>query len=297
VSNHGQNARMKSVAPIRQFIPVPSEECRPRRPKISVIIPTLNEASVIATTLRHIPRGGDVELIVVDGSSHDGTVAIAEASGARVIRTASNRAQQMNAGAAIARGEILLFLHADTRLPADFARAVHTVLSRPKVVAGAYRLRIDSPRWSLRVVEALANFRSRWLKMPYGDQALFLRARHFRTAVGFSNLPIMEDFEFVRRLGRWGRIAIAPAVVVTSARRWEKLGVLRTTLLNQVIILAYLLGVAPARLARWYRSAGRRARNSPQEARKGHGWLRHIRLAWRARTRFGHALSSHHRTS
>lgn len=221
--------------------------------KVSVIIPVLNEAALIDATLRHIPPTEDIEVIVVDGGSRDHTADIAAASGVRVIHTAAGRARQMNAGAATARAEILLFLHADTRLPADFARLVDETLSRPGVIAGAFRLRIDSLRRSLRLIETLANFRSRHLEAPYGDQALFLRADRFRTAGGFSDLPIMEDFEFVRRLRRWGRIAIIRAAAVTSGRRWERLGILRTTLINQTIILAYALGVSPERLARWYR--------------------------------------------
>lgn len=245
---------------------MPSVECRQCGPKISVIIPALNEASVIGAALRHIPLNDEIEVIVVDGGSGDSTVNIAEAWGARVIHTTAGRARQMNAGAAAARADILLFLHADTRLPRDFPGLVRQTLSRPGVVVGAFRLRIDSPRWSLRIIEALANFRSNWRRMPYGDQALFLRRRHFRTAIGFSNLPIMEDFEFVRRLGRWGRIALAPAAVLTSARRWEQLGVLRTTVINQAMILGYLLGASPARLARWYQGGATGALARPQEA-------------------------------
>ncbi|MCI0537757.1 MAG: TIGR04283 family arsenosugar biosynthesis glycosyltransferase [Verrucomicrobiales bacterium] len=224
-----------------------------RRPKISVIIPALNEASSIARTLQSIPADERIEVIVADGGSRDDTIRVAEALGASVVRTAPGRAQQMNVGAAAAQGEVLLFLHADTRLPAEFVSSAFEVLRRPGVVVGAFRLRLDAPQWRFRIVEALANFRSRWFKLPYGDQALFLRRFHFRMAAGFSRLPIMEDFEFVRRLGRWGRIGLAPDAAVTSARRWKRLGVLRTTLLNQAIILAYLFGVSPNRLARWYR--------------------------------------------
>lgn len=226
-----------------------------------MIIPVLNEIAVIEATLRHIPRAEDIEVIVVDGGSCDASAGVAEAFGACVIHTTAGRAHQMNVGAASAHGEVLLFLHADTRLPTDFPRLMENTLRRPGVIAGAFRLRIDSPRWSLRFIEALANFRSRWLTMPYGDQALFLRRHHFRMAAGFSELPIMEDFEFVRRLKPWGRIALAPAAVLTSARRWECLGVLRTTLLNKAIILAYLLGVSSARLACWYHSGTLAIRN------------------------------------
>lgn len=256
---------------------------------ISVILPVLNEAALIGAALQRIPRTEDMEVIVVDGGSADGTVSLAEAAGARVIRAGSGRARQMNAGAAVARGEILLFLHADTRLPAGFAGQVRQTLSRPGVVAGAFRLRIHSPRWSLRLIEALANFRSHRLQMPYGDQALFLRRHHFRAATGFANLPIMEDFEFVRRLRRRGRIALAPAAAVTSARRWERLGVLRTTLINQAMILAFLLGVAPARLARWYRGGPARDRNSAQKTRKHIPWLPPLRFPWRVGMSLGRA--------
>lgn len=233
-----------------------------RKAKLSVIIPVLNEAAAIEATLQHIPRTEEIEVIVVDGGSSDGSARLSKALGASVIHTGPGRAHQMNRGAAAAHGEFLLFLHADTRLPADFSRMVQETLRRPGVVAGAFRLRIDSPQWSLRIIEAFANFRSKWLMTPYGDQGLFLRRHHFRTALGYSELPLMEDFEFVRRLRRWGRIAIAPAAAVTSARRWERLGVLRTTLLNQAIILAYLCGVSPDRLARWYRSETLAGRNS-----------------------------------
>jgi len=255
---------MRELAPVsRNFPTLPFESGGRQEVILSIIIPVLNEAAQIGAALRQIPRAENIEVIVVDGGSHDSTTMIAESFGARVIHAAAGRASQMNAGAAVARGGILLFLHADTRLPSDFVRVIRETLSHPEVVVGAFRLRIDSPRWSLRIIEALANFRSKFFRAPYGDQALFLRKHHFRTAAGFSKLSIMEDFEFVRRMGRWGRVTLAPAAVITSARRWERLGVLRTTLLNQAIILAYLLGVSPARLALWYRShAGAAGNNS-----------------------------------
>lgn len=246
---------MQIVAPNRLSEGRIAERNGRRRPKISVIIPALNEAEVIARTLQSIPPEEGIEVIVADGGSLDDTVSVAKALGASVVHSAPGRAHQMNIGAAAARGGILVFLHADTRLPTDFVRSVYEVLRQPGVVAGAFRLRLDASRWKFRIVEVLANFRSKWLRLPYGDQALFMRRFHFRTAAGFSLLPIMEDFEFVRRIGRWGRIGLAREAAITSARRWERLGVLRTTLLNQVIILAYLCGVSPVRLASWYRGA------------------------------------------
>lgn len=225
------------------------------RPTISVIIPVLNEANVIEQVLAHIRSAALVEIIVVDGGSHDQTAGISEALGHRIIQSGLGRACQMNAGAKAASGEILLFLHADTRLPHEFADLIHQTLAQPNAIAGAFALKIDGQQAGLRLVEWGVNLRSRYFQMPYGDQALFLKAETFHQFGGFPELPIMEDFEFVRRLRRQGKVAIAPASVLTSARRWEKLGVLKTTLLNQIIIAAYLLGVSPAKIVRWYRGS------------------------------------------
>jgi uncharacterized protein len=220
---------------------------------ISIIIPVLNEANNLPTVLKHIQSYTAVEIIVVDGGSHDDTVELARSLNLRVIQTDRGRACQMNAGAAVAAGQILLFLHADTRLPPGFDQFVHQALSRPKVIAGAFELKIDATMLGLRLVEWGVKWRSRLLQLPYGDQALFLRAATFHRLGGFPELPIMEDFVFVRQVRRLGQIAIVPATVLTSGRRWQKLGVIRTTLVNQWVILGYFLGVSPARIARWYR--------------------------------------------
>lgn len=222
--------------------------------KISIIIPVLNEANIIRALLERVLDTQNVEVIVVDGGSHDDTVAIAQASGVKVLSyPAVGRANQMNAGAAVATGEILLFLHADSHLPANFDTLVCQALSRDGSIAGAFELRIDADMRGLRLVEKVVNWRSRFLSMPYGDQAIFLKAAVFQEIGGFPNLPIMEDFELMRRLRGQGRIAIVPAPVLTSGRRWQKLGVLKTTLINQLIIAGYFLGVPPTQLIRWYR--------------------------------------------
>lgn len=220
--------------------------------RISVIIPMLNEAGSLDKTLVAAGQGENVETIVVDGGSCDGTQNLVLAAGARLLHSPAGRARQMNVGAATATGEILLFLHADTRLPCRFDRYVRAALSGHHVVAGAFRLHIDGPERALRLIEWGTNLRSRWLQMPYGDQALFVRASTFQKMGGFRELPIMEDFEFAQRLRRTGRIALAPAVVTTSARRWHSLGPWRTTWTNQVIILAYRLGISVDRLSTWY---------------------------------------------
>ena len=221
--------------------------------KISIIIPVLNEANTINGVLARILGASNVEVIVVDGGSQDETVALAQSVGVKVIAATGGRASQMNAGAAVATGSILLFLHADTHLPPAFDTLVRQVLQNTGAIAGAFELRIDAELWGIRLIEKMVNLRSRFLSLPYGDQAIFLKASIFKEIGGFPNLPIMEDFELMRRLKRYGKIAIAPAPVVTSGRRWQKLGVVRTTLINQLIIIGYFLGVPPARLARWYR--------------------------------------------
>jgi rSAM/selenodomain-associated transferase 2 len=200
----------------------------------------------------------DLEIVVVDGGSQDQTVAIAKAAGVNVIESTIGRAQQMNIGATAATGEILLFLHADTQLPASFDQTIRHILNQPGILAGAFQLKIDADLWGLRLVEWGVNWRSRYLQMPYGDQAIFLKTSTFEKLGGFPNLPIMEDFELMRQLKQQGKIAIAPQSVITSGRRWQKLGVIRTTLLNQLIILAYLFGIAPHRIAHWYRTGMRR---------------------------------------
>lgn len=220
---------------------------------LSVVIPALNEAATLSHTLGSVQPTGPVEVIVVDGGSWDSTVAIARSHHAQVITTAPGRAGQMNAGAKAATGKILLFLHADTCLPPGFDDLVRHTLSQSQVVAGAFHLAIDGPGWGLRLVEWGVRLRSQRLQMPYGDQGIFLTSERFHALGGFPDQPIMEDFELICQLRRQGRIAIAPAAVLTSSRRWQTLGVAYTTVLNQVMIAGYFGGVSPYRLSRWYR--------------------------------------------
>ena len=178
------------------------------RAAISVIIPALNEASGIAKTIEHA-NAADAEIIVVDGGSTDATVEIAERCGARVYTTRAGRARQMNFGAAKAAGDVLLFLHADTHLPVGYSAQVQATLVKPGVVAGAFELRLDDDGATYRFLAAAATWRARTFSTPYGDQGLFLRKETFREMGGFRELPIMEDFDFVRQLRRRGRIDIA----------------------------------------------------------------------------------------
>jgi rSAM/selenodomain-associated transferase 2 len=226
-------------------------------PYISIIIPVLNEAVIIEETLERLAGNIDVEVIVVDGGSEDNTVSIAQQKKVKVIiDITSGRASQMNAGAAIARGKILLFLHADTRLPDDYDKLVRKTLAQPKVVTGAFQLKIEGQAKALRCIETMVQVRSSLFSLPYGDQALFIDRDIFNSVGGFAHLPIMEDFELVQRLKRIGKIAIADAAVITSNRRWSKLGVWQTTLINQLIILGYYLKIPPQQLRKFYRDRG-----------------------------------------
>lgn len=220
---------------------------------VSVIIPTLNEAAVLGRTLQSAGSGEGGDIIVADGGSRDRTRDIAAGAGATVLEVAGGRAAQLNAGAAAARGPILLFLHADSLLPGGYAEAIRTSLEDPAVVAGAFRFRTDGSGRALRLVEWGTNIRSACLQWPYGDQGLFLEKRMLAELGGFAPLTIMEDFDLVRRLRKRGRIVTLRDPVVTSARRWQELGVLRTLLVNQLMIAGFYLGLPTGTLRRIYR--------------------------------------------
>ena len=218
-------------------------------PLISIIIPTLNEEQNIIPCLEATRKAVNIERIVIDGGSSDATVEKAKSWGATVLSTGRGRARQMNAGALAARGEILLFLHADTILANGFDNHIRLLLIRPRVSAGAFSFRLDDCRSAgLRLIQLATNWRSRYFHIPYGDQAIFVRARLFQKIGGFPDLPIMEDYELVRRLKKRGKILTSPLPAVTSARRWRVLGIWRTTILNWTLVGAYLLGMSPLRL-------------------------------------------------
>ncbi|MEW6325906.1 MAG: TIGR04283 family arsenosugar biosynthesis glycosyltransferase, partial [Nitrospirota bacterium] len=209
-------------------------------------------AAGLAGVLRPLAGAPDSELIIVDGGSRDGTVDIARRLTPHVITSERGRAAQMNAGAAEARGAILLFLHADTLLEPSALDAARRALN-DGAAGGAFRLRIASERPWLRVVAWGANVRSRYLGLPYGDQALFVRRDAFEAVGGFPAWPLMEDVEFIRRLWRKGRVALLNEAVLTSARRWEREGAVWTTVRNWLLLAGFWVGVSPGRLAQWYR--------------------------------------------
>jgi rSAM/selenodomain-associated transferase 2 len=227
----------------------------PRPPRISVIVPVLDEAGRIGGQLRSLARFPALhELIVVDGGSRDETVArVRAAGGARLLGAPRGRASQMNAGARAATGDVLLFLHADVRLPDDAPARIEDALADPEVVAGAFRTWTvpDAGRSWLAPLLHLADLRSRYARLPYGDQALFVRAGAFRRAGGFPEQPLMEDLELARRLARLGRLRVVRSRVAVSGRRFLARPIYYTLAVN-VFPALYALGVAPATLKRLY---------------------------------------------
>lgn len=219
---------------------------------ISIIIPTLNEAENIPALKALVQQVA--EIIVVDGGSSDTTVQLATDLGLSVLHTDKGRGAQLNLGADKATSQILLFLHADTVLPPAFPKLVSDCLAQQNTVLGAFSLGIESASWLLRIVSGGANLRSRLLQLPYGDQSLFMCNTDFEKLGGFPETPIMEDYIFVKLAKKMGQVETLPQTVLTSARRWQKMGPVRTTCINQLMILGYRLGVTPEKLASFYRS-------------------------------------------
>jgi len=224
------------------------ETARPG-PLVSVVIPTRQEAATIDRCLSGLMRNtGPFEIIVSDAGGCRETVERARAfAGVRVAGAAPGRAHQMNQGAGLARGEILWFLHADCRPPADAVLRIQQTLADPTVAAGAFRFAIDSPRRAYRVIELGARIRSEWLKTPYGDQGLFLRRDLFFALGGFPAVSRMEDLYLLRKLRRHGRIAVVQVPLPTSPRRWERSGIIRTTLRNWTWVLSDWISPRPTR--------------------------------------------------
>ena len=220
------------------------------RPFLSIVVPVLNEAATLGSQLAALQelRGRGAELLLVDGGSSDGTRELARPLVDRLLEAPRGRAVQMNAGAQASQGEVLLFLHADSRLPPAADERLRSALVAG-AVWGRFDVRIDGRHRLLRVVERMMNWRSRLSGIATGDQAIFVRREVFIALGGYPELPLMEDIALSKRLKRLGRPACLRAVVVTSGRRWEQHGVLRTIVLMWRLRASYFLGADPQQLA------------------------------------------------
>ena len=220
--------------------------------RVSVIIPTLNEAAHLAETLRHVAAAKPHEVIIADGGSTDETIHIATEAEAGIIQCIRGRGTQMNAGARHATGELLFFLHADTLPPPTYSSAIADTLRSPKTIAGAFRFALRGPRpQGAGIIERLTRWRSEHRQLPYGDQGIFIRRAMFEAMGCFPEWPMLEDLEFIRRARRHGSIVIHASAIQTSARRWQRGGFVTTFMRHQMILLGYYSGLPPERLARW----------------------------------------------
>jgi rSAM/selenodomain-associated transferase 2 len=221
---------------------------------ISIVVPVLDEARNLERLLPALrDLAPDAEVVIVDGGSRDDTESVlARWPRARIISSPRGRAMQMNAGAARSAGDVILFLHADTRLPAAFTDAIERALDDQRVVGGRFDVAFDNPAWPFRMIAAMMNLRSRLSGIFTGDQAIFVRRAAFEALGGYPEIPLMEDIALTRRLRRLGRVACLRRRVTTSARKWERDGIARTVGLMWLLRFLYFCGVSPERLHRWY---------------------------------------------
>lgn len=224
--------------------------------RLSIVIPTLNEAAGIEQNIWHALALQPQEVIVADGQSTDGTAELAWSAGATVVSSERGRGRQLNAGARVATGDVLLFLHADCWLEPQSADQIAVALRDEKVIGGAFQQRIDHDRPIFRWLERGNAARVRWRRMPYGDQGIFLRQSAFESLSGFAEVRLMEDVLLMREVRRRGwRIELLPGPLHVDPRRWLKHGVVRQTLRNWTLLAGLRLGISPDRLARFYQPA------------------------------------------
>ena len=219
---------------------------------VSVIIPVLGDADEVERLVEQIPPEPAVEVIVVDGGPDPRLDSLSQQAHVRLMRAPRGRARQMNAGAAGAAGDWLLFLHADSRLPPGWLDHLRRVPIEAN--GGWFRFALDDSAWQARVIERGVRWRVRLFQLPYGDQGLFVRRQVFTALGGFREWPLLEDVDFVRRLVRRGDAFELPLPLLTSSRRWRRDGWFRRSARNLAVVSCYFAGVSPARLARWYAS-------------------------------------------
>ena len=239
---------------------------------ISIVVPVLDEARNLERLLPALrDLAPDAEVVIVDGGSRDDTESVlARWPRARIVSSPRGRATQMNAGATHSAGDVILFLHADTRLPAGFSDAIERALDDQRVTGGRFDVAFDNPAWPFRMIAAMMNLRSRLSGIFTGDQAIFVRRAAFEALGGYPEIPLMEDIAFTRRLRRLGRVACLRHRVTTSARKWERDGIARTIGLMWMLRFLYFCGVSPERLHRWYYPAlAARPEGSPADRSRG----------------------------
>lgn len=227
-------------------------------PKFSIIVPVLHEAESIddlIAHLRHLGSEEECEIIIVDGAPEKDTLGAISDDRIVKISSAEGRAKQMNAGASVAKGEILIFLHADTELPQNALKRIKAFVNRKEYVGGAFDLGIKSDKIIFKVIAFLASLRSRLNRIPFGDQAIFVRTNYFNEIRGYQEIPLMEDVELMKRIRKSGmKIMIFRDRVMTSPRRWEREGILYCILRNYMNQLLYFFGVSPHKLVNWYKN-------------------------------------------
>jgi len=226
--------------------------------RFSIIVPVLHESERINRLIDHLsclePRD-TCEIIVVDGSHERDTINAIRSEQVVKMTADRGRARQMNAGAAVAKGDILIFLHADTELPPAAFAGIESVMGQGRYVGGAFQLGIQSEKFIYKALTWWVSIRCRITRIPYGDQAIFIAKDHFNRIGGYREIPLMEDVELMRRIKKQGdRICVLPDCVMTSPRRWEEEGFIYVNLRNTLLLILYLLGAAPERLVRFYKS-------------------------------------------
>ena len=224
---------------------------------ISTILPVLHEAGAINTVITHLrdlQQNGPLEIIVVDGDPLGSTLQAIRDDGIVRVLSEPGRARQMNRGASLAQGEVLLFLHADTLLPRQALTRIADAQTDPRFVAGAFALGFDTKKSIFRITEHYAALRTRFTSIPFGDQAIFVGRAYFEKIGGYAEIPLMEDVELMGRIRKRGdRICIIPEKVRTSVRRYEREGILYCTVRNWMLQVCYSAGISPEKLVKWYR--------------------------------------------